>query len=504
MTQSTDLSGPSSIKLEIPTPLFLEDHQINGRPVLAGAHATNLIAKETRDQKPEIDVTRSGPARFLRLLPLEKNRETIEAEIRISDETGKCASAALYTRRRAGRSSMIRSKKHVEVQFRGPEHRPDEHWDILCGLEGVCLRVDAKEIYDEVVDFGPSFHNIVGTVYMSQDGALGRVKAPVHENDFTHCGPLGSFFPIDAAFHMASAWSTRYTGRIVFPTGYSHRVVVAPPLPGQTFYCRVLPKCIQGSSLEFDIYLHEADGAVVEKMLGVSMTDFPGKDHRAPLKMKNLFQDDLPGRCTGFSIVELETVPPYADRSFSESESARYNGLGPGRKRSFAAAHLALKRLARRLGKNEIESNELCTVAGEEHLPVCPAGDVAGADYASAAHDDRFAVAVTAGSPVGVDVEKISGKVERAARFFLTPEEEEMVRGIKDMQRTEALTRIWCTKESATKALHIPLAESFKKVRVSRVDPGGCIAHINEGTHTVLSAEIDGHIISVLVLGPAS
>ena len=92
-----------------------------------------------------------------------------------------------------------------------------------------------------------------------------RVLAARHH---TPPGPLGSPFPLDAAFHTACAWGQRYAGVVAFPVGLDCRRVHRPTRPGDFYQAVVMPRRTTPELLVFDLALYDLDGGLCERVQG--------------------------------------------------------------------------------------------------------------------------------------------------------------------------------------------------------------------------------------------
>jgi phosphopantetheinyl transferase len=97
-------------------------------------------------------------------------------------------------------------------------------------------------------------------------------------------------------------------------------------------------------------------------------------------------------------------------------------------------------------------AHEIVTVSADLMCPCCIQTDDASAVSCSASHDDRFAVAVASDSAVGVDVEKISTRLLKSQRLYMSEKEQALVQE-SPLGEIEAAVRIWSIKE----AVHRPL-----------------------------------------------
>jgi len=94
--------------------------------------------------------------------------------------------------------------------------------------------------------------------------------------------PLGSPFPLDAAFHAACVWGQRYAGLVGFPVGFALRWLFAPTRPGSTYTARVFPKKVHPDRFLADIWITDIDGALQEAVLDVVMRDVSGGRIKPP------------------------------------------------------------------------------------------------------------------------------------------------------------------------------------------------------------------------------
>jgi hypothetical protein len=137
---------------------------------------------------------------------------------------------------------------------------------------GGSFSVSPERLYGELVPFGPAYRNIRRPLILWPEGAVAGIEAP----DFPAAhpeGPLGSPFPLDAAFHAACAWSQRYAGVVAFPVAIGERVVLEPTRAGRSYTARIVPAFAGGGALGFDIRIFAPDGRIHEAVFGVEMRD---------------------------------------------------------------------------------------------------------------------------------------------------------------------------------------------------------------------------------------
>jgi hypothetical protein len=314
------VEGKQRFPLHIPIyPCFL-DHRFQGKAVLPAVEAMQVLAASVSEHLPAVDPTRIEDARFDKFLFLDSGEDAIAAFNEIEALADGRVLSTLLTRKQAGTSGITRTKIHVSLCFSAKETPPPDPLPgagrgsrfSLGGAENVDLptdqepasplpsqgrgaggvrlalmgerfpyemdsesefRIPADRLYGELVPFGPVYHNIRDAVVIFEEGALADVAAAPHR---TPTGPLGSPFPLDAAFHMACAWGQRYAGVVAFPVGLEERRVLRPTIPGEVYRAVVRPVRRDPDMLVFDMALIDADGAMRESARGVRMRDVSG------------------------------------------------------------------------------------------------------------------------------------------------------------------------------------------------------------------------------------
>ena len=172
------------------------------------------------------------------------------------------------------------------------------------------------------------------------------------------------------------------------------------------------------------------------------------------------------------------------------------------RKNSFAAARLALKRLSRKLSGQAPQRapGEINTVQADSPKPVCPVSTRSKAPFCSASHDSRFAVAVAADKPVGIDVEQITTKALHNRRLFTDESEAALTKHFVEGEAAAAL-RVWSTKEAAAKALDLPLAQTWDRVKLTALGLNASRLQVEGlGTREVIHDTFDDHLFTLLTL----
>jgi phosphopantetheinyl transferase len=203
--------------------------------------------------------------------------------------------------------------------------------------------------------------------------------------------------------------------------------------------------------------------------------------------------------CLRMALVDIEALVPAGDHLFTPRESARALRMGSRRLRSFTAARMALKLLARQLGLVEKNTPDgtIETLSPDDVRPCLAESGL----YCSASHSTRFAVAVAHRHPIGVDLEMVSSKIMRTRHLFLLPTEQNLI-SRSHLGPERAATRVWTVKEAAAKAIGLHLFESFREVEVVRVSEEEGVMTYQEKEYPFKHAEGNGKVIT-LVSGDA-
>ena len=477
---------------------YLRDHRLMERAVLPAVESLQALAARAAGHLPRTRGRVMRDAIFSRFLEIHPHDEFIEASSEITVAGKGDVKARLISTRRL-HSGIGRTMEHAAVWFSDADEKPaPPAFDLASSLEGICFALDAARLYEELVPFGPAYRNAEGTIYLSGDGALCRVKSPSFE---ALPGPLGSPFPMDAALHCACAWGQRYAGISSLPTGFDERLILSPTERGGSYWCRVFPVSSDGETLLFDIWILDEEGELRETARGVRMWDAAGlkpPDWIRPGAEPVLI--NLTNRCKAASVVELGALAPFAHRSFSPRERERSSSMGAKRMRSFTGARLACKRLARRLagGDSSLSAEAIETLDEEGIRPRCDGGGSPGL-CCSVSHDGRFAVAVASDRRIGIDVEPLSERVLKSRHLYMSEEEQEIARSFP-LGPVEGALRVWSIKEAAAKALDLHLAESWRAVEVRSLGVHESHARLGGRPAAVFHDTVEDHLFTLCEL----
>lgn len=205
--------------------------------------------------------------------------------------------------------------------------------------------------------------------------------------------------------------------------------------------------------------------------------------------------DRLRTACLGLSLFPIEGPFPSEGDLFTTRELLRMEAMGPRRRRSFTAARVAMKHLARQLGL--VEDNQpdrtIETLGPDDQRPCLAESGL----YCSVSHDSRMVVAVAHNHPIGVDLEVISNKALRVLNSFWVGEERDLI-SLSPLGPERAATLAWTAKEAAAKALGLHLVQALREIEIISVGAEEGQIKFHEKTYPVRHAEEDGQVITLI------
>jgi phosphopantetheinyl transferase len=208
--------------------------------------------------------------------------------------------------------------------------------------------------------------------------------------------------------------------------------------------------------------------------------------------------EEMKTLCSGILLLQTENLLPNEKDLLTPREAARAEELGPRRRKSFLAARVALKRLARQIGlvsKGTPDSG--IETLGPDRVKPC----LGESDFCcSVSHANRFVVAVGDVHPIGVDVEVISEKAVRIWHLFMPAKNSDFLLS-SGLGPEQAATRAWTIKEAAAKAFGLNLSEAIREVEIVLIGERSSEIRHRGKTYSVKHAEGEGHVLSLLTCG---
>ena len=277
MERLSKITDQVRLPLSIKVPPYLMDHQFQGKAVLPAVEAMEILAESTLAHLPGMVVRCIRDAGFDKFLVIEEGCDELNAYNHLDVFDNGSVASKLITRTRSGNAMITRTKEHAALRFQDFPKIPDRLPSKIPEMPEYHISVET--IYKSLVPFGPTYHNLKDGVSLFKKGAEATVYAPSFGGLPI---PLGSPFPLDAAFHAACVWGQRYAGLVGFPVGFASRRLFAPTRSGSTYTARVFPKKIDPDRFSVDIWITGMDGALQEAVLDVVMRDVSGGRIKPP------------------------------------------------------------------------------------------------------------------------------------------------------------------------------------------------------------------------------
>jgi hypothetical protein len=251
---------------------YLRDHHLEGKIILPAVEALIVLSRAVKINYPQINISCLQKARFSRLLSIspDTKRQPIFVEIENSGDGGIIASLLSSIKSKTG--TISRKVEHASVEF--PAADPTAYlppsFCMVKKLKGSCISVPSAAIYRELVPFGEAYHNIIGDLSVSTEGAQAYISGGNHEADESL---LGSPFPLDAVLHAACVWGQRFAGIVSFPVGFGKRVIYQKTKKRKDYLGRVVSVSVSKESLIFDAWIYNLDDVMCESISGIHMRD---------------------------------------------------------------------------------------------------------------------------------------------------------------------------------------------------------------------------------------
>jgi hypothetical protein len=258
---------------------WFADHSVNGRAVLPAVESLLLLAAEIAADNPDIDIRVMEDVRFRKFLEIPGGSARVAALVEYQRAENGSIRARLLSRVR--RRVMTRLEEHASILFSpGRDNAPLAAEVVPSPLAGPATRVSAREVYRELVVFGPSYHTLQDSLELTGDAAWARLLAPGFDVAGQARQVLGSPFPLDGAFHAACVLGRRAAGFTPFPVGFGRRIIVKPTRAGASYFTRVNLVSRQPDELIFDLCIFDQQGEVYESVTGLRMRDVSGRAGR--------------------------------------------------------------------------------------------------------------------------------------------------------------------------------------------------------------------------------
>lgn len=256
---------------------WFQDHSFGDRMVLPAVENMLLLAAHVLATYPDINITVMQDVRFAKFLEIPPGAATLAALLECAESGDGRIQAKLLSRSRC--RSMSRIKEHCEIFFsltevNSPEKLPNITFTATPPT-GCTAEIKVDRLYRELVPFGPHYRTLQETLYLAEDEAWGRLRAP--KFPLFAIDPIqkiiGSPFPLDGALHAACVLGQQMVDFVPFPVGFSKRTVLRPTRPGASYITRVKQRCHTDGELVYDVAIWDDDGQLYEMVTGLRMRD---------------------------------------------------------------------------------------------------------------------------------------------------------------------------------------------------------------------------------------
>jgi phosphopantetheinyl transferase len=328
-----------------------------------------------------------------------------------------------------------------------------------------------KQLYDDHWMFhGPGYHSVKELISLADDGLRGvaqSLEAP------------GSL--LDAAAQLAGHWvhmSATYN-QLALPATVAAVDYYGPhPVVGQQLDCVIRITECEDDHVESDIeMIHEGRlwcrlDKWVERRFKTDDAMFSAM--RWPERSELTRRQPAGWWLLNEGWTDSATRELLTRGCTNSQERLEYSKLNPRQQRHWILGRVAVKDAVRGFladqGFRPVYPVEIGVSNDESGRPLVRS-KIPGVDQLSVslAHTDWLAVALVGdGVPVGIDVEPVADHSERFAQIVLTDEEQKLVP--EGAGRDVALTRLWCVKEAASKAVGTGLQGKPKQFAVEAVE----------------------------------
>jgi len=464
-----------------PSHPLLDHHRIDRAAVLPGVGGMEIMRSAVRlVESADVplsfeDVRFRSPVKIFKNEPLEVEVELVKLADESRPEPCYAVKISSWLVDREGRK-VGQPRVHHEARVvvgveRPPVPRDSQPWRSR-------VWIAAADLY-EIFFHGPGFQ-FLDHVLVDGKGAGVRfrfVDTTERPEMFTDAVPAA----VEAIFQAAAAFGVESRGVMPLPTG-SGSVIVhdAHAMPATGELLLVSESSLEAAEgrkvLTFDGAVRDPGGRVILSLSKVEMVEL----ERAEAFHGRIFEEILP--VEEVASAAADASDEFLTRTLSQQEVDELRAKTvPKRASEWLAGRVALKQSISRLlaaaGSEppETSSIEIAYDDNGKPLPKLPdaMSDVVG--HVSLAHSNGLAMAAAAAMDglegLGVDVEKVEIRSDSWMQDYFT-EEEMRAAGTGDRRWIE-LTRMWCLKEAALKAMGTGLRFDLKEIDASVVDAAG-------------------------------
>jgi phosphopantetheine--protein transferase-like protein len=343
------------------------------------------------------------------------------------------------------------------------------HWDET-------VWVSDRDVY-KAFFHGPAFRFLDHLIIEGNGRSVRFVYRDTEQRPSMFDSPTPS--GIEAIFQAAAGLALESRGVMALPTGIDQAIVHSAGMPysGELVTVRTTQEDPESRLVfTFDGILRDRDGNALVELKGVEAVEleaapgFPGKVFEQTVQVASIMK-------------EMEnSADTFLDSILHEEEVREHTRkMTPKRAAEWLAGRVAVKKSVQRIlaASNEPAIREkgirvLQDDQGKPRVELVGRPDSKMVDV-SIAHSNGLAIAASAAAGAfagfGVDVEKIETRSDAWVKDYFTDEEVRAANESTD--KWTELTRMWCLKEAALKAMGTGLRFDLKDVQVASLDATG-------------------------------
>ncbi len=270
---------------------WFRDHCFGGKAVLPAVETMLLLAAEVQKSYPARSIRVMENARFVRFLEIPPEDTSMEVLVDCDRDEANAVHARLCSRVQL--KTMTRIFEYAEVVFPASGHFADEEVISPAPPDKVRTEIQADAIYREKVPFGPAYHTLQETLFVSEQGAWGKLQAPSLPAVYSVQEEIGSPFPLDGALHAACVLGQQHVDFVPFPVGFRRRVIHQPTRPGECHITQVKLVSLGPDELVFDLGIFDRQGQACETVTGIRMRKIKNYQLSSPAQTRSFSMETL-------------------------------------------------------------------------------------------------------------------------------------------------------------------------------------------------------------------
>jgi NAD(P)-dependent dehydrogenase (short-subunit alcohol dehydrogenase family) len=256
---------------------FLDDHRIDGTPVLPGVMGMEAFAEVARLLTPELYVVAVEDVDFLTPVKFYRNERrtlTIRARIR-PDGADLLAECRLEAERQLPGAETPQRTVHFTGSVRLSGKRPKPEVEPPLARDAAAPVIAPADVY-QLYFHGPAYQ-VVAEAWRDNGAAAGRLaeQLPADRQPADAPTVLGPRLE-ELCFQVAGLWEAGHEGRLALPAHVDRLTVLGELATGEAEGVVAIARPAPGDSGGFDCEVRDADGRVLLRLAGYRTVPLPG------------------------------------------------------------------------------------------------------------------------------------------------------------------------------------------------------------------------------------